>query len=76
MSGTLTEFVQRLVLMEADLARLLDQQQASGEPSADHFPELMASMIAIQRQAIETLVAAADEIAGLKAAMNGVTAAG
>jgi hypothetical protein len=70
-SDALTEAVQRLVLMEADLARFLDVADGSAEgPGADSFAELIAMLIANQRQVIETLIAVAEEIAGLKAAAS------
>lgn len=56
--------------MEADLARVLETPGGEpGEPAADNFGELMARLIANQRQAIETLVLVAEEINALKAAV-------
>jgi hypothetical protein len=70
-SEALTESIQRLVLMEADLARVLESPDGgSGEPPADNFAELLARLIANQRQAIETLVLVAEEINALKAAVQ------
>ena len=70
MSEALTEAVQRLVVMEADLALFLEAagEPADGGPAADSFAELIAKLIATQRQVIETLIAVAEDIAGLKAA--------
>jgi hypothetical protein len=70
-SDALTEAVQRLVLMEADLARFLDVADGQTEgPGADSFAELIAMLIANQRQVIETLIAVAEEIAALKVAAS------
>lgn len=56
--------------MEADLAQFLEAAGGSTEvgPGADSFAELIAKLIANQRQVIETLIAVGEEIAALKAA--------